>query len=483
MTLTDDAGVLRACGYEQEFKRELSLFSSFSVSFSALGILPGIASTLACSLGSAGTVGLTWGWLLAWTGIQCGAAAMAELASSMPTSGGLYYAVGVLAPPGWGPFLAYLTGWSNWFGQSTAVPASSYGMVSILVALVKVYKSDFEVTTAQMFGLTYSLTLMSFFFAVLPTRWVARINTAMTWFNIAAYFVFIIGVPAAVVNRPRFRSSAEVWRTITNSTDWPDGIAVLLSFLTVIWTMGGYDTPFHLSEECANSQIATPRAIVSTAVITDVPAALQSPLGQPFVAALRQATSPTTTLSFGVIIIISGTFAIQAIAITCSRLAYAYARDGLLPASRLVSRVNGHTLTPVNACVFNLVVNTAFVCLIFAGPVTIGAVFSAGAVAAYFAFTMPVFLRCFLAGDRWRPGPWNLGKWGRPVGMYACGYVSVMLPILCFPAVRGANLTAQTMNWAVLVWGGPMFLATIYFLLVVRKTYKGPKVRSPASWL
>lgn len=80
-----------------------------------------------------------------------------------------------------------------------------------------------------------------------------------------------------------------------------------------------------------------------------------------------------------------------------------------------------------------------------------------------FAFTMPIFLvralahdsqtvadmaqRCFCAGDRWRPGPWNLGRWGKPVGIYACGYVLLMLPILCFPAARGANLSAKTMNW------------------------------------
>ena len=59
------------------------------------------------------------------------------------------------------------------------------------------------------------------------------------------------------------------------------------------------------------------------------------------------------------------------------------------------------------------------------------------------------FERVFFAGDRWRPGPWNLGRWGRPVGMYACAFVGLMLPILCFPAVRGAALTAQTMNWCV----------------------------------
>ncbi|EJD50828.1 amino acid permease [Auricularia subglabra TFB-10046 SS5] len=488
-----DEAALRACGYEQEFKRELSLFSSFSVSFSVLGILPSIAATLAFSLGYAGTVGLTWGWLLAWSGIQCVSAAMAELASSMPTSGGLYYAVGVLAPPGWGPFLAYLTGWSNWIGLSTASPSVNYGNAAMIVALVKLHNPEFEISDAKVFGITLSLTFLCFIFATLPTRWLARINSAMTWFQSAGYLVVLIGLPASVINRPRFRPSSEVWGTISNGTEWPNGIAVLMSFLTAIWTMAGYDAPFHLSEECSNSQIATPRAIISTAafggifgwflvmvlayIIQDVGAVLGSPLGQPFIAAIAQATSPATTTAFGVITIICGIFCAQGCAISCSRLAFAYARDGLLPASKVVSHVNGRTHTPVNACIFNLIVNTAYLCLIFAGPIAIGAIFSVGALGAYFAFIMPVFLRVFLAGDRWRPGPWNLGRWGRPVGMYACAFVGLMLPILCFPAVRGADLTAQTMNWAIAVWGGPLFLAAVFFGLVARKTYKGPKLR------
>ncbi|KZV80975.1 putative gaba-specific permease [Exidia glandulosa HHB12029] len=135
------------------------------------------------------------------------------------------------------------------------------------------------------------------------------------------------------------------------------------------------------------------------------------------------------------------------------------------------------TATPVNACIWNFLVATVYICLIFAGPVAIGAIFSFGAVAAYFAFVMPIFLRCFLAGDRWRPGPWNLGRWGKPVGIYACAFVSLILPMLCFPAVRGAHLTAENMNWAVLGWGGPLFLATVSYALVSRKSYTGPKLR------
>lgn len=45
----------------------------------------------------------------------------------MPTSGGLYYAAAVLAGPKYGPFAAWITGWSNWFVQVTGAPSVDYG--------------------------------------------------------------------------------------------------------------------------------------------------------------------------------------------------------------------------------------------------------------------------------------------------------------------------------------------------------------------
>lgn len=33
------------------------------------------------------------------------------------------------------------------------------------------------------------------------------------------------------------------------------------------------------------------------------------------------------------------------------------------------------------------------------------------------------------------------------IGYLACAYVVVMIPILCFPAVKGADLNAASMNW------------------------------------
>lgn len=44
--MDEDERVIVALGYKQEFKREFSLWTTFCVSFSVLGLLPSFASTL-----------------------------------------------------------------------------------------------------------------------------------------------------------------------------------------------------------------------------------------------------------------------------------------------------------------------------------------------------------------------------------------------------------------------------------------------------
>lgn len=57
------------------------------------------------------------------------------------------------------------------------------------------------------------------------------------------------------------------------------------------------------------------------------------------------------------------------------------------------------------------------------------------------AFTIPIFIRVFLVGNRFRPGPWNLGRYSIAVGTVASTFVILMVPILCFPSVTGPDLT------------------------------------------
>ena len=54
-----DEEVLAALGYKPEFKREFNLFTTFSVSFAVLGLLPSFATTLYYGMGYAGTPGVS----------------------------------------------------------------------------------------------------------------------------------------------------------------------------------------------------------------------------------------------------------------------------------------------------------------------------------------------------------------------------------------------------------------------------------------
>ena len=51
-----------------------------------------------------------------------------------------------------------------------------------------------------------------------------------------------------------------------------------------------------------------------------------------------------------------------------------------------------------------------------------------------------------------------------------------MVPILCFPALMGADLNEEEMNWTCLVYGAPMLGSLIWFAVDARKWFKGPKV-------
>ena len=240
--------------------------------------------------------------------------------------------------------------------------------------------------------------------------------------------------------------------------------------------MSGYDSAFHLAEECSNANIASPRAVFLTGAVggtfgwflqlvvaytvVDITAALNSPVGQPFAAYLTQCLPQSIALAILSLTIIAGFAMGQACMIAASRVAFAYARDDCFPFSNMLKHVNTRTKTPVNAVWFNTFIGIICLLLIFGGGLAIGAIFSVGAIAGFVAFTLPIFIRVFFVGNRFRPGPWNLGRFSIPIGATASAFVALMVPILCLPAVTGKDLNAGSMNYTCVVYGGPMVSLT-----------------------
>lgn len=150
----------------------------------------------------------------------------------------------------------------------------------------------------QTYLLTFFIMIIHACISSMPTLWVARYNSVGSTLNMIGLFIVIILIPVGVhVNGGTFRPNSEVW-AIQNGTNWPDGVAILLCFLAIIWTMSGYDASFHLSEECSNASVASPRAIVMTAAVggvagwflqlviaytvIDIPGVIDSEVGQPW---------------------------------------------------------------------------------------------------------------------------------------------------------------------------------------------------------
>lgn len=90
-SISADDELLATLGYRAELKREFSYITVFGQSFGAMGIAPAIAESMIFSLGSAGSVGMVWTYLVGCLLLIPVALSLGELGSSMPTSGGLYY--------------------------------------------------------------------------------------------------------------------------------------------------------------------------------------------------------------------------------------------------------------------------------------------------------------------------------------------------------------------------------------------------------
>ena len=410
------------------------------------------------------------------------------------SSGGLYYAAAVLAPAGYGPFAAWITGWSNWIGQITAAPSVDYSLAAMILAAASIEYPGYVPTTWQTFLLAVLLLSLHAGISSLPTRWIARVNSYGSTFNMLALVTVLIAIPAGVTNNNKrgFTPSSEVWGTITNGTDFPDGIAVLMTFVGVIWTMAGYDSPFHLSEECSNANIAAPRAIAITSAVggvlgwilqlvvaytvQDIDAVMNSPLGQPWASYLLQVLPQRTAIALLALTIVCGFSMGQGCMVAASRVTYAYARDDCFPLSRVWKSVNNRTHTPVNAVLLNTALGITMSLLMLAGSVAIGALFSIGAIAQFVAFAIPIAIRVVCHG-RFRRGPWHLGRrCGRVVGGVGVVFVVFMVPVLCLPQTTGRRLSARVMNWTCLVYGAPMLGVVVWWVVDARWWFKGPKV-------
>ena len=138
-TLSTDEQRLAELGYKQELKRGWSGFSNFAISFSIISVLAGCFTTYGQAFKNGGPIAISIMWPLISVLILMVAFSMSELASAMPTAGGIYYWASKLGGAGWGWF----TGWFNLIGLIAVVASVDYVCATFLMNLLGLYNVHF----------------------------------------------------------------------------------------------------------------------------------------------------------------------------------------------------------------------------------------------------------------------------------------------------------------------------------------------------
>ncbi len=472
---------LRSLGYEPELTRRMGSFGNFAVSFSVISVLSGCMTLFGFGLLTGGPAVMMWGWVGVGLAVLLVGMALAEVTSAYPTSGALYFMAHRLGGPRWG----WLTGWLNLLGLIGGIAGIDYGAASFIAAFAGL-QWGIEPTPGLVLAIFAGVLVLHALVNLRGVHVVSILNSISVWWHLLGV-ALIVG--ALSVIPAHHQSVSFVFGHFANNTGWTNPFYVsAIGLLLAQYTYSGYDASAHLSEETTDAQLAAPRGIVRSIWVSllagfvllagllfavqdyDRTAAAAVPPAQIFLDAIGGTGAKLLLL----VVIGAQLFCGSAETTAASRMIYAFSRDNALPASAVWRRVSGNG-TPARAVWLAVVVAFVLAVPSLWSSAAYSAVTAVNVIGMTPAYAIPVFLR-LRQGDRFVPGPWNLGRWSRPVGITAVAWVAVVTVLVCLP--QRAPVNAESFNYAPVTLIAVLVLAAVWWRMAGRK-YSVPVVDDP----
>jgi amino acid permease (GABA permease) len=491
--LSQDEKTLHELGYAQELRRRMSGFSNFAVSFTIISILSGCLTLYGFGMNTGGPALITWGWPVVGIMTLFVGLAMAEVCSSFPTAGGLYYWSAKLAPPKNAAAWSWFTGWFNFLGQVAVTAGIDFGCAFFINAFLNLQWGvpTYHWVTILIFA---GVLLLHGLLNQFGIRLVALLNDISVWWHIVGVLI-IVGVLA--IKPAHHQSASFVFTHFVNNTGWSSAFyVVLLGLLLAQYTFTGYDASAHMTEETHDAARSGPRGIVMSIVVSliagwvlliGVTFAIQhytaevgSATGVPPAQIFIDAAGVTIGKLLLLIAIGAQLFCGMSSVTANSRMIYAFSRDGALPASDFWHRVNHRTRTPTNA-IWLAAAGALILGLPYLwNPTAYAAVTSIAVIGLYIAYVTPTFLR-LRQGESFKRGPWHLGRWSRPIGIIAIIWVIFITILFMLPTV--SPITVANFNYTVVAVAAVVGFAGIWWLVSARNWFTGPRVQGTAEEL
>src|SRR5439155_2668063 len=230
-----------------------------------------------------GPASSAFGWPLVGIMVTFVALAMAEVCSSYPTAGGLYYWAAKLAPGKSGPAWSWMTGWFNLLGQFAITAGIDFGAAAFIAAFLHI-AFNIEVTRLILVGVYTGVLAAHGLLNTFGIKLVALFNDVSVWWHVLGV-LFIVAVVIFVPNHHTslgeifsFSKTAPKGQIsgFINGTGFSTGLfgstiyIFLIGLLMAQYTITGYDASAHMTEETHQANISGPNGIWKSVVYSAI---------------------------------------------------------------------------------------------------------------------------------------------------------------------------------------------------------------------
>jgi amino acid transporter len=346
-----DEQTLQRFGYPQQLSRSLGYFSSFALSFSVICMTSGLFADYGGGL-RAGGPAFVWSWLVVGAGQFLVAMVFARLARQIPLSGYAYQWTRSLA----GDRLAFWAGWIMVVQFITGMAGVAYALASYLVPFFGLPNSNRNVVFA---------TVATLVLAALINHYGIKLASLVNDVSVIAEILGSVVIGLLLLGIALVRKTHPLSFLLTYPHQSSLG-AYLHTFLTAslmsVWTLGGFEAAANVAEETHLPEKRIPLAIVLSevlAVVFGLIVLIGFTLAVPSVEVAGHDPTPLLYIigSYFPGYVVDGALLLVSVAIfacvlanltTITRLIWAMARDGKVPAAHFLSKVSDHKV-PVNA--------------------------------------------------------------------------------------------------------------------------------------
>jgi amino acid transporter len=266
--------------------------------------------------------------------------------------------------------------------QIAGLASTEYGAAQLLLAAASMNMNfSYIPTTNQTVGVMAGMLIFHGILNSMSTSWLEKLTRTYVVFHVAVLVACCIALLAVDDNK---HISSYVWTNVTPESGWtPKGFSFLFGFLSISWTMTDYDATAHIAEEIRNPEIKAPWVITIALGFTyvagwlftivlpycsgDIATLLDSPIeqlvAQIFYNVLGRRAGCFFTVCATIILNFTGMTGLQGAA----RAFWAVARDEMVPLSRVWTKINKRTQTPIYS-VWLVTVACILINLIALGP-------------------------------------------------------------------------------------------------------------------